>query len=236
MSFSYELISKPDANGQSKVISQYDASQEKWVPVNQERSQKRNDRDIKNLHMSESDISHEVRSNFNKAKNLMVGGPLSAVNSLGSSVLNTLKNIGFQIDNLNTPNALRFKKYGMLAVGGAFVLFAVTSLVRALSSLWSKDKSNKSLKFIDAFVKWTMGIGIGSAALGSGPFKIEGLKPILFGTGLTLVLSQLAGLDSGKSNILGTITKLTGTQDLFKGLITRSGMLPPVLDNQVNNS
>ena len=164
-----------------------------------------------------SDISSEVSGNAKKAKDFLVSGPINSSATILRSGIKKVKNV---MSDLQSPdisaNTIRMKKYGMLALAGGFGLFTATSALGLLKSVFSRDESNKLLKFADVFLKFVMTLGIGGAALDKGPFKFKNSTGIIGGSILAILLNQFKGVNSGEQNVLGKLAKLTGTEETIK--------------------
>ncbi len=82
-----------------------------------------------------------------------------------------------------------------------------------MTGLFNGKKRNNLLKFADASVKWVIGLGVFDIFTGkrkTGGFT--NLNTVLLGSGLSLFLSQLSGINDGKHNTMRTLSKLTGSE------------------------
>jgi hypothetical protein len=179
----------------------------------------------KALH-SEIAITEEVQKNAKFAKDMLITNPTNSVASIVKGGISKIKNV---MSDLESPgvsaNALRFKKYGLLALSAGFGLVTLKSFSGLLKSLWARDDSSKVIKLADIFLKFIMTLGIGGAALGKGSFQFKNMGAIVGGTVLSVLLSQFKGVDSGDKNILGKVAKLTGSEQTLKeGLRAASGL------------
>lgn len=180
---------------------------------------------------TDSEISQGLKKQVEKAQDILLTQPRKGIQSIFSNGFSSIKEAVKDFENNASPSAMKARKYGMLALSAGFAIYALTSTLDLVKSLWNKDQSHKGLKLASAFAKWTMALGLGGGALGVGPVKFSNLKTILTGGGLTILLSQLSGVGENKSNMLGKVAKVTGTEGTLRDALGRLSAAPPVVND-----
>lgn len=176
-------------------------------------------------------VSSGIQNKIGLGSELLINQPWQSTREIFKSMLGNGKDAFSRFSNNDSdPNVVRFKKYGMLGLAALFVVFAVQSSVQLFGDFWAGKQTNKVIHLGDIFVKWMMGAGLWATALGkAGSLKFQGLNPVLWGSGISLLLSQLKGISGGQNNLLAKATKLTGVDKQVKDSINGLGIVPRFL-------
>ncbi|MBT6842544.1 MAG: hypothetical protein HOA17_01950 [Candidatus Melainabacteria bacterium] len=182
---------------------------------------------------SEELVSGQIQRAAGAAKNTLVNQPLrSAGQVLGASV-GAAKSAFDKLNdvNLEDQGLIKVKKVGLSVLSGGFILFALKSTYEFLTNFLSKDTSKPSslFKFLDAGLKWVMGLGLWRSVTGKSN-NLGNLKTVMTGGIASVLLSQLNGFFAGKSNPLASLAKVTRVDDTLKDLGKRIGGAPQYMD------
>lgn len=182
---------------------------------------------------SEELVSGQIQQAVGAAKNTLINQPIrSAGQVLGASV-GAAKSAFDKLndENLDDQGLIKVKKVGLSVLSGGFILFALKSTYEFFTNLLSKDASKPSslFKFLDAGLKWVMGLGLWKSVTGKSN-NLGNLKTVMTGGLASVLLSQLNGFFAGKSNPLASLAKVTRVDETLKDLGKRIGGAPQYMD------
>lgn len=195
-------------------------------------SYKTGNRISKELHAEQDLIDKGIVATTQHAGDL-VKQSVNATNNIVISFFDKVKELFNGVNSKTSSGGKTAHKLITGVLSGGFLIAGLKSTLDFFKNLFNRDsKKNSFLKFIDATIKWVMGLTLFRTFANKKGLKFDNLQQVLLGAGASLFVGQLSGVNEGKRNLLRSLSKATGIE---KTLERVSGYSPlPGGENLVN--